>query len=198
METAQTATNSWVLLVGYLAWPITTLIIAAIVIYQIKDGLLQKLMTGITHLKVAGVEVTKEVEREVASVAKEAEQANIEVRAKESPAPAEAQTAAVDGEVVAPYDQIQDSWTDIAEIVTDIAVAHGGVRDQRKVKDNLILLADQNVIDTRLFDLVRSLQQVRNSVRRTGPDSVSARAAREYLATATSVVAALREKLRVA
>ncbi|MFG1362707.1 hypothetical protein [Xanthobacter versatilis] len=182
-------------LIGYIAWPITAIVLTCLLVREIKAGLVQTLFQGIGSLRVAGFELTKQVETAVQLAKSEAQAANIEVVP-----PAESETIqAEEGEeelsANALYDQIQDAWTEIAEVVTDLAVQHGGYRDQRKVRENLLLLVEKGAIEANLFDVIRSIQQLRNGIRRAGPGSVSVKAVRDYKATVTSVAEALRERL---
>lgn len=182
-------------LIGHLAWPVASIILAILLLRELKAGLIKTVFREIGTLRVGNFEITKYVEGAVEQAKSEAQAANIEV----IPVVESEEERAGEGEeelsANALYDQIQDSWTEIAEVVTDLAVLQGGYRDQRKVRENLQILVDRGVIDASLFDIIRSLQQIRNGIRRAGPGNVSVKAVRDYKATVTSVAGALRELL---
>ena len=173
-------------LVGSLAWPVTALSLGLYLIRELKAGLLQRIMEGLGSLKVAGVlELTRQAVQQASQAAEEADIPIIEVASDES-------VDESDADRPTPYETVMESWTALAIILTELSVRYGGKDDQRCVRENLQLLIDRQVIDAKFYEAVRSLQQARNGIRRSGEGSVGPASADDYVKTTRSVIAALK------
>jgi hypothetical protein len=169
-------------LVGYLAWPVVALIVGLSLIRELKGGLLAKIVQPGGTIEYGGMRLT---------VAEETEQAKHSVEALgirlETPGYAEAEPDAYDPKVdsLDAYEIVMTAWSDLAEVITQLAVKHDGWDDRRQVWSNVEILRDAKVIDHNTEAAVRSVQQARNSIRQKG--EVSRETAKEYARTAYSL-----------
>jgi hypothetical protein len=177
MEVAQLL----VTLVGYLAWPVVALIVGLMLVRKLEGGLLAKIVKPGGTIEYAGMKLTVS-ETEQAKQALESAGIAIELPNYVEPI--------MDGrgpsaENLSPYEIVMTAWSDLAEVITQIATSHDGYDDRRQVWSNVEILREAGVIDHNTEAAVRSVQAARNSIRRTG--SVTRETASDYAQSAYSL-----------
>jgi len=169
-----------VTLVGHLAWPVAAGALGFLLLRELKSGLLQKVLRSGGSIEAWGTKITVEAV-ENAKVAT----ASANVRLVKPVNPPDG--GIDDWEKPTPYENVMLAWTDLASAVVAFAKVHGGFDDQRRVRENVDLLVEKKLIDPALGVAIRSAQSARNSIRRTGPQSVELEAADSYAETAYSL-----------
>lgn len=161
-------------LIGHLAWPATVTILGLVFIRELKRGLLDQIMPngGTFEAGASGFKF------QTNSARQSVRNANVQVldEIKVEPDPD-----------LTPYDQVMDSWRELAAALTATAVSLGGVDDKRKIMQNLRLLRESAVYDSDVLDGVRKLFQARNSARKLGPGSLAEDDAAIFVGTANAL-----------
>ena len=166
-------------LVGYIAWPIAAIIIGFKLLHEIRDGLIAKVVQPGGSIEYAGVKL---------KVSEQIEKAHAEVQAAGLESQ-DANTLTIDSvfyeEDYTPYDMVMETWAELADAVTALAIKHGGKDDRRRVWENIKRLEQAAVIDSAKADATRSIQSARNSIRRTG--EVGIKGATDFAASANAL-----------
>lgn len=167
-------------LVGSLAWPLTALFLGLMILRELKNGLLAKLMPYGGSVKGPGFELQANAafQRQTTAAKQAATKANVAVVEQERADPEKDLT---------PYDQVIDAWRELATVFTAKAVHHGGVDDKRKIYLNIENLRTKAIFDEAVLDSVSDLFQARNSVRKLGADSIAEVDAETFVQTATAL-----------
>jgi hypothetical protein len=148
-------------LIGFIAWPLVACVIGWRLIVELQNGLVGKIVQPGGTIEYGGAKFTI---------------AKIEASLAEDGIPLETPSfARIESDVhiegadnLSPYDIVMTAWGELARTVNDIAVSHDGYDDLRQVWSNIEILRDKSIVSQKIFESVRSLQAVRNGIRRTG------------------------------
>lgn len=169
--------------VGHIAWPIVALIIGLKLVSELKSGLLAKIVRPGGTIEYAGVKLRVSEDTEQARHSVEALGIKLETPNYAEPVDAGPYDPKIDD--LPPYEVVMTAWSDLAEIITQIAVRYKGYDDRRQVWANAEILRKKKVIDANTLEAVRDVQSARNSIRRTG--EVDRDTARSYARSAYSL-----------
>jgi hypothetical protein len=174
-------------LIGHIAWPIAAVVAVMFAVRKLEGGFVQKLLPTGGSLKYGEAEIVVRTAVENAQEAVQDTEALIvePLYAIDSPNNAE--------ENLSPYELVMTAWDELASVVTEAAVRHDGYDDLRQVWSNLEVLNEADLITRKEFNAVRSLQQARNSIRRS--QSVDDWSAKSYATNAHSLAQSLQKKL---
>lgn len=160
------------IIVGHLAWPVTIFALGLIVVRELKRGLLSKVLPDGGSIEAGGFKLQTYAAKQHVRNAKIHLPDEIEIDPKKG---------------LTPYDQVIDAWRELARAVTETAVKHGGIDDQRKINSNLDTLREKGAYDIEVLDGVGELFQARNSARKLGADSMAETDATAFVSTAKAL-----------
>ncbi|GAA3703086.1 hypothetical protein GCM10022268_10980 [Sphingomonas cynarae] len=172
---------------GQMAWPLAALVIMFVLLKEIKDGIVAKIIPRGGTLKYGEFTISGEIDAGQEAIVT----ADVPLATPEYALPSPDH---VSGNLT-PYEVVMKAYSGMAEALVELAAQHDGWIDQRYVKDNIEWLLAKKVIDGGLFGAIRSSQRARNSIRRLGEDSVTEADARAFAETAYSAERALRDKI---
>lgn len=150
--------------VARMSWPVVALILGRMILKELNSGLVAKIVQpggsieyGSVKLTVSELDEAKaKVESVVGSVEETPEYAEKSIS-----------TNIQFEENFSPYEIVMTSWGDLANSITSLANSHDGYNDRRQIWSNIEILREKGVIDPNTEAAVRSIQIVRNGIRRT-------------------------------
>jgi hypothetical protein len=154
----------FVTLIGYLAWPFVALVVGLTLVKKLEGGLLAKIVKPGGTIEYGGMKLTVSETTEQAKLAVETAKIPLE-----TPYYAEQIQDGLNPNIedLSPYEVVMTAWSDLAEVITQLAADHDGYDDRRQVWANVETLREKGIIDHNTEAAVRSVQAARNSIRRT-------------------------------